>query len=110
MVIFTFAAGAVALLWATRLRRSEWLVDLAILLSVGAAGCLSGWLVGWSDFGLGIAWLALTSALLSFSIRAIGRFCVKRGSLGEKHVRPCSFARLGVDDLAGRGAGGAWGA
>jgi len=77
-VVFALAAGAGAMLWSTRLRRSEQAIELAVVLGYAAALCLTSLRVGWDDSSRSVAWLAVTTAVSSLTLRAAGRWASTR--------------------------------
>ena len=62
-LILTFACGAAALVWSTRLRPITILVDASILLAVSAVWCGTAWRVGGPIEGFILAWMGLTTAV-----------------------------------------------
>lgn len=81
-VVFTTAAGALALLWSTRFRRSTLLVDAGLALAVAAACCLTAWRIGWVDAGYCLGWLALTVASIALAVSCAARVGLARGLSG----------------------------
>ncbi len=90
-LIFTYTIGAGTMLWATRLRRSERLVDLGLALAVAAALFATAWRVGWRDPSLTSSWLGMTCVLFSLALWLIGRLSATRLELGL-YVTPCRRA------------------
>lgn len=86
-VVVTLGAGAAALLWSTRLRKVARLVDLSLALATSSALCFTAWRVGWSSFGSGLAWLALTTAAVSLAFWIAARLAAGRDALAL-HVGP----------------------
>jgi hypothetical protein len=93
--IFTLGAGAVALLWTTRLRPAEDVVDLALALAVAAAQCFTVWRVGWTVPGWALSWMALTAALSALAAVLLHRVAGSRAALAL-YSRPALRATAGL--------------
>ncbi len=89
--ILTFAAAALAMLWATRLRHDAWLVHVGMVLLFATALLLTDWRIGRSDLGALLAGLALTSAACALGFWGSGRGCAAAATLNF-YATPCAVA------------------
>ena len=87
-VIFTFAAGSLAMLWSTRLRPSAQPVHFSIVLGYLALVSFTAWrLFSWANVGLTVCWLSLATSLFALALWAAGMFAASRPAL-DLYVRP----------------------